>query len=237
MKRMPIESLEFRNVGFSYDNETRVFSGLNHAFNNNGPVFLHGGIGSGKNTLMKLLIGLLAPTEGEYLINGINVKDFSHSEFDIYRLNMGFVFEVGGLINNLSLYENFRLLLDYHAFLPEADRKEYIFERLAFLKLKEQMHLRPSALSIHTRKAAAILRAFIMDPEVIIMNDPTLGLNSELIPRVVSLIHEAQKSRGLKQVIICSEDRNLMKALGGKNYRVTTNAILEDENDDIKRAG
>ena len=102
MNRLDITSLELNQVGFAYESE-RVLSDVSFKPQAGEIYFLQGPRGSGKRTLLKLLMGVHAPTQGEYRINGELVNHLSHAEFDRYRLNIGYAFDVGGLINNHTI--------------------------------------------------------------------------------------------------------------------------------------
>ena len=235
MKREAIKSIAFKELGFSYQLPEKVFSGLSFEFPANEVLYLQGPRGSGKNTLIRLLLGLNSPTEGEYLINEKCVNDYSYRELDPFRLNMGYSFDVGGLINNLSLYENFKLLLDYHDFLPPAQRTDYLLNMMKNFHLEEQKHLRPALISSSARKAAAVLRAFLLRPEMIILNDPTQAMSMEHIRPLIDLIKEHQQEHNLKYVIISSDDTGLINQLSGRVLKVMPDCLIEQKQ--IRRAG
>ena len=222
-----IESLEFKQVDFFYNPQDKVFDGMNFQFSKNEVLYLKGPRGSGKSTLMKLLLGLTTPISGDYLINGERVNEYGHEEFDQVRSKMGFSFDVGGLINNLTLYENFLLVLDYHNYKSRSDRAGYIVEMMKRFHLDEQKHLRPAFVSSSVRKAASLLRAFLLHPEVLILNDPTQGMSVEHIIPLVDLINEHKKNHNLKYVIISSDDVSLMEKLEGKSLNVTVKGLVE----------
>lgn len=235
MKREKIDSVEFKDLSFNYQSQEKVFTGLNFEFPANEVLYLQGPRGSGKNTLIKLLLGLNSPTEGEYLINEKCVNDYSYREFDSFRLNMGYSFDVGGLINNLSLYENFKLLLDYHNFLTPGERSDYLLEMMKVFHLEEQKHLRPALISSSARKAAAVLRAFLLRPEMIILNDPTQALSMEHIFPLIELIKKHQQEHNLKYIIISSDDSGLINQLSGRVVKVMPDSLIEEKK--IRRAG
>lgn len=225
MKRSNIESIELKKMGFYYDPEEKIFSDVNFKFNSGEVLYIQGPRDSGKNTFIKLLLGILSPQEGEYLINGTCVNDFSFSEFDRFRLNMGHSFDVGGLINNQTLYENFRLVLDYHDYLEPAKRFDYIVHMMKWFQLENQKHLRPAFISSSARKAACVLRAFSLKPEVVILDNPTQGMSMEHIPNLVELIKEHQDKYSLKYVIISSDDVGLISQLPGRIVSVTATGL------------
>ncbi len=214
MKRVDIKSIELKNLGFSYGADA-VLQNVNFIPQEGEIYFLQGPRGSGKRTLLKLLLGIHAPTQGEYLINGELMNHLSHDQFDRFRLNIGYAFDVGGLINNHTIYENFKILLDYHDF-KEEEHFSYIVSLLAKFKIDHLKHLRPSFVSTGVRKAAAILRALALKPQVLILNNPTQGLSPEHVPQLIQLIEEHKEKHNLKFVIIASDDWRLCNQLNGK---------------------
>jgi phospholipid/cholesterol/gamma-HCH transport system ATP-binding protein len=129
MKRLDINQIEFRSACFQYDVEKKIIDRFNFCFQKDNTYYLQGPKGSGKNTLIKLLLGLEPLSSGDYVIDHTVVSHFTHKEFDLYRLNMGYAFDNGGLLNNHTLYENFKIILDYHDF-NEVDHRSYIISLL-----------------------------------------------------------------------------------------------------------
>ncbi len=221
MKRFPISSICLDHVCFTYEEATPVFTGLCHSFIPQDVLFLQGPRGSGKNTLLRLLLGLEIPTSGRYLINDVVVNELGHDEFAPYRLNIGYASDVGGLINNYTLYENFRLLLDYHDVGDPQGRFDYISMLFERFDLGGAKHLRPAFVSSTARKAAAVLRAFVLRPEVLILDNPGQGMSVAHIHVLVELIREHRANFGLKYVFISSDDLGLLNLLGGRIALVT----------------
>lgn len=236
MKRKDIQSLTFTNLNFFYDESNPIFKNVNYTFSDTEVYCIQGPTGGGKTTLMKLLLGLVGPNNGEYLINDKPVQNLSYSEFDEYRLNMGFSSDVGGLINNQSLYDNLKLPLDFHDYINESDMKDYIIEFLKIFNLQDQRHLRPAFVSSGTRKAASVLKAFIMNPQVLILNNPTLGLNQEHVKPLVNLIEFHRKQKGLKYVFIASDDSSFMQFFNYKTISISNQGIVEDKVSKLKIA-
>lgn len=226
MKRHPIQNIELKNLDFYYVESEKVFDNVSFQFSKHEVYYLQGPRGSGKNSLMKIMMGMQSPTQGEYLLNNHCVNDLSYSEFDSYRLNMGHSFDVGGLINNLSLYENFMLLLNYHDVQTKNLRPQMVIDLLKIFHLEEQKHLRPAFLSGSARKAASVLRAFLLRPEVLILNDPTQGLSVEHIYPLVDLIVDHREKHGLKFIFISSDDQKLIEKLPGNILDVTTQGLF-----------
>ncbi|HXH75654.1 MAG TPA: ATP-binding cassette domain-containing protein [Bacteriovoracaceae bacterium] len=228
MKRVSINSFEMKNIGFNYGAGEMIFTDVNYVFNPGEVLFIQGPQGAGKNTLIKLMLGLLSPTQGDYLVNGTSVNQFSYAEFDPIRLNIGYSFDVGGLINNQSLYENMMLLLNFHNFIEPSKRFDHIVNLLARFQIDEHKHLRPSAVSSSIRKMAVVLRAFLLHPEIVILDNPTQGISVEMIPAFMELIEEHRQKHNLKHIIISSDDKNLINQLGGRVMHVTRTGLLEE---------
>lgn len=213
MRRQSIKHLEFSGIQCSEDGKK-----IDYSFASDRPVYFEGG--TDRHTLLKLMLGLTTPSSGIYRINGLAMNELSHSEFDQYRLNMGHSFEAGGLINNQTLYENYLMLLDYHDFLDPKVRFHHIVKLMELFNLDQVKHLRPANVTGGQRKAASVLRAFLLRPEMVVLDNPTFGLPYELIPILVDLIHEHQIRWNLKHIMIVSDDREFKELLPGDELRL-----------------
>lgn len=237
MRRHKIESITFENLCFGYEGQKLIFDNLNFDFPLNNIISLSGATGGGKNTLLKILCGLVTPTQGKFLINGNEVQNLSYHEFDEYRLSMGYSFDVGGLINNQSLYENFKLVLDFHDYMGEGLKREYVIGLLGVLGLQDLTHLRPAMISSGARKAASVLRAFILNPEVVILNNPTLGLNIEQVKPLCDFIKLHMEKRNLKHLFISSDDQNFLSQFSYNTIKVSNNKLEFFEKEKFKMVG
>ena len=226
--RESIHSIEFKKMVFQYPGQGIVFEEVDFTFPTNEFVLLQGPTGGGKNTLLKLMAGLVPITQGELLFNNKNMEQLSHSEFDPYRRSIGYAFDNGGLINNLTIYENFKLILDFQTELSQEDKRSKIIESLQVLNLDEVKHLRPAMVSSGSRKAAILLRSLFLDPEMLILNNPTLGLNIEHLESFVALIKLHQEKRNLKHIYVASDDSNFINHFKAKNIRVLDKKIFLD---------
>ena len=236
MKRESIQSLEFKKMSFHYSGQGIVFDEVNFKFPENSFLLLQGPTGGGKNTLLKIMAGLVPITNGEYLINGQNMEQLSHSEFDRYRLSIGYAFDNGGLINNLTLYENFKLILDFHTEYSQEEKKFKILEALSLLNLDEVKHLRPAMVSSGSRKAALLIRSLFLDPEMLVLNNPTLGLNIEHLDSFVKMIQIHQREKNLKHIIVASDDMNFISKFETTNIRVIDKKIQLEEKNKLSKA-
>jgi phospholipid/cholesterol/gamma-HCH transport system ATP-binding protein len=231
MKRSQIREIKFRDVTFREafgGGSEVVFSHLNFEFTHKAPVILQGTAESGKRTLLKLLVGLYPIESGEYLINGESVEKMSFREFDSYRLNMGFSFESGGTLNNRTIFENLALPLEYHDVVSKNQISSYVESFLRHFDILQYSHMRPAFVSLEVRKVINLIRAFLLYPEFLILDNPTEGTGVEYQEKLLELIKIHTSSRGLKYLVIVSDDPHFIKKMGGNIYLVHKSELIPD---------
>jgi phospholipid/cholesterol/gamma-HCH transport system ATP-binding protein len=160
--------------------------------------------GSGKSVLLKHIIGLMAPDEGEILIEGEPV----HAGEVMKKYRMAMVFQSGGLLNSLTVRENVGLYLSEHRLKPEEEIHRIVTEKLELVGLKGVGEKFPSELSGGMRKRVAIARSLVIEPQLILYDEPT----SELDPLIAVTIGEEilkLKKRTSVTSIVVSHDRDL----------------------------
>lgn len=170
-------------------------------------VALVGPSGSGKTTLCSIAGGILTPTEGTVVVGGEDISDYSSSQLtEFRRQSVGFVFQTVNLVPFLTAREN---LLVVDEIGPRTGRKarERADQLLEELGLTDRAGNLPSQLSGGQKQRVAIGRALMNEPELVLFDEPTSSLDSELGDQVVKLIREEMKSRGTAAVIVTHDDR------------------------------
>jgi len=170
-----------------------------------GEIFvLMGPSGSGKSVLLKHIIGLEQPDAGEILINGESI----HAEGVMDKYRMAMVFQSGALLNSLTVGENVGLYLSEHRLKPTEEIARIVAEKLEVVGLKDTQEKMPNELSGGMKKRAAIARALVIEPQLILYDEPT----SELDPLSAVVIGEEilnlNKRIGVTSVVV-SHDRDL----------------------------
>ncbi len=179
---------------------TGVLDGVNLAFAAEACTVIMGPSGSGKSTLLKAAAGLSAPDTGRVEILGLDPWRASDREIESLRKRNGFVFQDGALWQNLTLYQNLALPLQYHyAELGEEEIRRRVDALLRELGATATLTLRPSQVSAGERKIVSFIRAIIGDPELIFMDEPTTSVDSE---RVDLLIRKLRELKQRKRTII-----------------------------------
>ena len=179
-------ALEFDNVSIAFD-ENVVLDGISFQLAHGETKALFGVAGSGKSTLLKLAMGLLRPDSGRIFALGEEVTRMSEQELFELRRRVGIVFQESALFDSLKVYENvaFRLMEEKIS-AQEIERR--VREVLRFVELERTYDMRPSELSGGMRRRVAIARAIITEPEVLLYDSPTGGLDPVTSNTIVELI-------------------------------------------------
>jgi len=187
-----------------------------------GEIFvIMGPSGSGKSVLLKQIIGLDLPDKGEILIEGESIH--SRGVMDKYRMAM--VFQSGALLNSLSVGENVGLYLTEHELKPPAEIRRIVAEKLDIVGLKGLEDRSPGELSGGMKKRAAIARALVIEPQLILYDEPT----SELDPLMAVTIGEEilnLKQRSHVTSIVVSHDRDLAFGIADRIAIINEGKIL-----------
>lgn len=201
-----ISSLALDNLTFGYEPGRNVFESLSFEMPMNGNIFITGQLGSGASTLLKLLSVLVQPQSGSVKVNGINTSEMSFDEFLPIRKTIGYTFDLGGLLSNRTLSENLKLPLLYHKLCSEEEAEKRVMDIMSEFSLLADMEKRPGAVGGGVRKLACVLRAFVIDPQMIVMDDPFTGLGMENSRKLVRLVQERREKGTLKHVFLTSRD-------------------------------
>jgi ABC-type multidrug transport system ATPase subunit len=203
-----INKVEFIDVSFAFDGEDRVLENTSFNFPLGEVVSLRGERGSGRSTLLQLLAGLQMPTQGRFEINGENVLDMRFDEFLPYRLKIGYTFDLGGLLSNRTIRDNLLLPLQYHKLCSAqeaVDRVDYYLERFSLMKSKD---VRPANVSGSVRKLACLLRSLLIEPEVLLLDDLTVGLSRPVVEDYWGCLEELRKGGKNHTIIFSSYDES-----------------------------
>ncbi|WP_227396269.1 ABC transporter ATP-binding protein [Jeotgalibacillus aurantiacus] len=188
-------------------------------------VSIVGRSGSGKSTLLNLISGFIKPSEGEIIILDEKVSEFTESEFADFRLkNMGFIFQNFQLIPSMTAYENVELPLILKG-VSEAARKQMTIDMLKTVGLEHFQGHYPSELSGGQQQRVSIARALVLEPPLILADEPTGSLDSETEQDLLRFIQKLNRERGITFVIITHDDE--VAKIGNRTIRITDGELAE----------
>lgn len=178
-----------------------VFRGLDASFERGTISIVLGGSGSGKSTLLRLIGGLIRPDSGSILVAGEEVARCSARTLQGVRQKLGMMFQGGALLDSLSIYDNLALPLRERAQLREPEVAEQVSRQLAAVGLDETEKLLPGQLSGGMIKRAALARALIASPEILLCDEPFSGLDPVTVYRIEALLVALNRSQGMTLVV------------------------------------
>ncbi|HMN69669.1 MAG TPA: ATP-binding cassette domain-containing protein [Bdellovibrionales bacterium] len=221
MRRKQIHSMVLENMSFGFERAGLLFENISIELPKSRAIWVRSPGGRGKSTLLRLLAGLMSPTDGRYLINGEDVGQMSFEDFLPYRLSMGYGFDMGGLINNMTIFENLALPLRYHKFIDESEIAERIEQVVEIFGMGQSRGSRPFAVSGSQRKLTCVIRAFIHWPQVVFLDDAMTGLKEDNLNDLIYFVEEAFATRGLKHVFFTSESPVLADRLKAEELLIS----------------
>ncbi|HUB01443.1 MAG TPA: ATP-binding cassette domain-containing protein [Terriglobales bacterium] len=179
-------AIEFKDVAISFEDKV-VLDGISFQLPRGETKALFGVAGSGKSVLLKLAIGLLRPDSGQIWVLGEEVTSMTEEELFALRRRVGIVFQESALFDSLKVWENvaYRLMEEHVA---DDEIEQRVREVLRFVELEQTYDMYPSELSGGMRRRVAIARAIITEPEVLLYDSPTGGLDPVTSNTIIELI-------------------------------------------------
>lgn len=163
---------------------------------------LIGGSGSGKSTMLRLMIGLDRPTAGEIWIDGTEITQLSEEELDEVRLSMGMVFQYSALFDSMTVRDNVAFGLREHTDYDEEEIQEIVREKLSLVGLPGSEDMMPGELSGGMKKRVGLARALAFGPSIIFYDEPDSGLDPVMTRKIDDLIVETQKKFGVTSIVV-----------------------------------
>lgn len=181
--------------------ERRVFQGVDCSFPRGAISVLMGGSGSGKSTLLRMIGGLQLPDRGEVDVAGEAVTRLSERELFRVRQRMGMLFQGGALLDSLSIGENVALPLEERGGTPAAEIRARVDEALEAVGLHDTRELLPGQLSGGMMRRAALARALVTRPEIVLCDEPFSGLDPPNVRRIEALLCRLNRDQGLTLLV------------------------------------
>ncbi|MHA1582116.1 MAG: ABC transporter ATP-binding protein [Candidatus Baldrarchaeia archaeon] len=182
--------------------------------------------GSGKSTLLNLIGALDKPTEGEVIIDGIDISTLNEDQLAELRRKIGFVFQFFNLIPRLSALENVELPLAI-AGLSKSERRKRAMELLKIVGLEDRMKHKPTELSGGEQQRVAIARALVNNPRYLLMDEPTGNIDSKTAAEIMKLVKRLNEEEGVTIILVT---HNQFVANQAKRVVYIVDGVLKEEN-------
>jgi phospholipid/cholesterol/gamma-HCH transport system ATP-binding protein len=188
-------AIEFRDVSLAFG-ERVILDRVSFSVRPGESKIIMGGSGTGKSTLLRLVLGLLKPDSGRIFVGGEEITNYTEEEMMRVRQKIGMVFQEGALFDSLSVYDNVAYRLREQR-IPESEIEPIVRRMLRFVDLEEAIYKMPNELSGGMRRRVGIARALVGSPKIILYDEPTAGLDPITARTICELV---LKLRDLEEV-------------------------------------
>jgi phospholipid/cholesterol/gamma-HCH transport system ATP-binding protein len=233
--------IDVRGVHFAIDSRT-IFEGLDLTVRRGRITGIMGPSGTGKTTLLRLMTAQIPADRGQVLVWGQDLATLSSREVFALRKRMGMLFQNGALLTDMDVFENVAFPLREHTDLPEPLLRTLVLTKLQAVGLRGAAELMPAELSGGMARRVALARAIVMDPELLIYDEPFVGLDPISRGMIMRLIRQMNEALGITSVVV-SHDVPELAAIAHDSYLLSggrvvakgTPAELRDSSVDVVR--
>jgi len=206
--------------------ENQVLQGVHLEIQQGESMVVIGGSGSGKTVLIKCIIGLIRPDEGEIYIDGLEIASLNERGLNEVRKKFGMLFQGGALFDSLKVWENVGFGLRQHTRLGEEEIRRIATEKLRLLGLKDVEDLMPAELSGGMKKRVSLARAIALEPEILLYDEPTTGIDPVVADAINELIIQMREKLNVTSIAITHDMKSAYK-IGDRIAMLYQGQIIE----------
>lgn len=200
-------AIEFRDVYLAFD-DNKVLDGISFTVRRGETKVILGRSGGGKSTIIRLILGLLKPDSGQIFVDGEEVTHHTEIEMMPVRQKIGMVFQEGALFDSLSVFENVAYRLNEQGVEPDDVERE-VRRMLQFVDLEDAIDKMPIELSGGMRRRVGIARALIGDPQMVLFDEPTAGLDPPTARTICELAIKLRDLQDVSSIFVTHEMNNV----------------------------
>ena len=197
-----------------------IFDGMNLTIKRGEVTALMGPSGTGKTTLLRLITRQLIPDQGAIYVNGVDISTLSVPELYQLRQRFGMLFQNGALLTDLSVFENVAFPLREHTKLTNRLIRHVVLTKLHAVGLRGAADMMPSQLSGGMARRVALARAMVMDPEILIYDEPFVGLDPISMGVIVRLVRRMNDALGITSIIV-SHDVEEISTVADRSFLIS----------------
>jgi len=216
--------VDVRDVHYAIDGRA-IFKGMNIKVRRGRITAVMGPSGTGKTTLMRLITGQIFASSGQVMVLGQDLAQARSSEIYALRKRMGMLFQNGALLTDMSVFENVAFPVREHTNLPEPLIRRLVLTKLQSVGLRGAAELSPTELSGGMARRVALARAIVMDPEILIYDEPFVGLDPISLGVILRLIKQMNEALGITSVVV-SHDVQELATIAHDSYLMSAGRIV-----------
>lgn len=216
--------VDVRDVHYAIDGRP-IFAGLNIRVRRGLITAVMGPSGTGKTTLLRLITGQLFADSGQVLVFGRDIATLSGPEIYAARRRMGMLFQNGALLTDIDVFDNVAFPVREHTDLPESVIRNLVLTKLESVGLRGAAHLMPAELSGGMARRVALARAIVMDPEVLLYDEPFVGLDPISLGVILRLIKQMNQALGITSIVV-SHDVQELATIADQSYLLSGGCVV-----------
>jgi len=218
--------IQLFNVCKAYQRDQNALSDITLRIEKGEFVYLTGASGAGKSTLLKLLYCAERPTRGQILVNGRNITRFGPARIPYLRRDLGIIFQDFKLLIRRTVFENVAFPLEVQG-RKRFEISKKVYQTLKNVGLEHRLHYYPLQLSGGEQQRVAVARALVVDPLILLADEPTGNLDPEVTLDIMELFKNAN-ARGTT-IIMATHDRNLIQQFPRRIVSLTAGSLAVDD--------
>ncbi len=215
--------IEIRDLDYARGRR-QIFKGLNITIRRGEVTAIMGPSGTGKTTLLRLITRQLIPDHGVVFVEGIDISTLSTAELYEFRQRFGMLFQNGALLTDLSVFENVAFPLREHTNLSNRLIRHIVLTKLHAVGLRGAADMWPAELSGGMARRVALARAMVMDPEILIYDEPFVGLDPISMGVIVRLVRQMNDALGISSILV-SHDVEEISTVADRTYLISDGKV------------